>query len=85
MNRRIAVEEGLTPVRDFLAGKGFTVDSIDLSTEFTKNMEKYDAIVVTGTNDDFLGVKDTNTKAAVISAKGLTAEQVYSRIAGSLQ
>lgn len=84
MNRKIAVEQSLTPVRDFLSQKGYSVDIVDLDTEFTKNMEKYDAIVVTGLSDDFLGVEDTNTKSAVINAKGLTAEQVYTQIKNKL-
>lgn len=80
MNRKIAVEQGLTPVKDFLAQKGYFVDSINLSEEFERGLDEYDAVVVTGMNENYLGVEDINTNAAIIDAKGLTAEQVYSQI-----
>lgn len=84
MNRKIAVERSLTPVRDLLSSKGYTVDSINMNNEFTKEMQKYDAIVVTGMNEDFLGIQDRNTKALVINAEGLTAEQIYGEIENRL-
>ena len=77
MKQKVAVEPGLTPVREFLSNKGYTVETIDLSKEYTKQMDKYDAFIVTGMNNNFLGVNDTNTRAVVIDASGLTAEQVY--------
>ena len=80
MKRNIAVERNLTPVKYFLTSKGYNVDSIDINKEYTKGMEKYDAIVVTGMNSNFLGVEDTNTKAVVIEAKGLTSEQVFNEL-----
>ena len=61
------------------------MDSVDFGREYTKGMDLYDAVVVTGFNKDFLGIEDTNTKAVVIDAKGLTAEQVYNRLENSLQ
>lgn len=85
MNRTIAVESNLTPVAKYLAEKGYKVDEIDLGKEYTKNVNKYDAIVITGMNKDFLGVQDTVSKIPVIEAKGLTAEQVYTRLTGSLK
>jgi len=77
MKQKVAVERNLTPVKDFLADKGWNVETIDFRNEYTKQMDKYDAIVVTGMNDNFLGVNDTNTRAVVIDASGLTPEQVY--------
>jgi hypothetical protein len=85
MKHRIAVENSLTPISEYLSKKGYDVDSVDFSREYTKGMDLYDAIIVTGFNKDFLGVEDTNTKSVVIDAKGLTAEQVYSRLENSLQ
>ncbi|NJD04429.1 MAG: YkuS family protein [Ruminiclostridium sp.] len=85
MKHRIAVENSLTPIRDFLSEKGYNVDNIDFSKEYSKGMDKYDAVVVTGLSENFLGVEDTNTKAVVIDAKGLTTEQVYGRLEGGLQ
>lgn len=85
MNRTIAVEHNLTPVMEYLSEKGYKVEGIDLSSEYSKNIDKYDAVVVTGMNKDFLGVQDTVSKIPVIEAKGLTAEQVYNQLTSSLQ
>ncbi len=84
MNRKIAVENGLTPVMEYLSEKGYKVDGIDLGSEYKKDIDKYDAIVVTGMDKDFLGVQDVVSKIPVIDARGLSAEQVYKRISSSL-
>lgn len=85
MNKTIAVERNLTPVIQYLSDKGCKVESIDFGSEYRKNIDKYDALVVTGMNRDFLGVHDVVSKIPVIDAKGLTAEQVYSQVLNSLQ
>ncbi|MEN6314089.1 MAG: YkuS family protein [Clostridiaceae bacterium] len=84
MNKTIAVERNLTPVIEYLSEKGYKVEGIDLGSEYSKNIDKYDAIVVTGMNKDFLGVQDIVSKIPVIEAKGLSAEQVYSQISGRI-
>lgn len=84
MGRKIAVEQNLTPVRDYLSKNGYSVDTVNINKEFTKGMDKYDAIVVTGMNNDFLGVEDVNTRAVVIDADGLTAEQVLKEMENKL-
>jgi galactitol-specific phosphotransferase system IIB component len=77
MREKIAIEKNLTPIKKFLTHKGYSVESIDFNTEYTNRMEKYDAIVVTGMNDDFMGIRDINTRAVVIDASGMTPEQIY--------
>jgi len=80
MKQRIAIESNLTPIRDYLVSKGFDVETVSLNNEYTNQMDKYDAIIVTGMNNNFLGVNDTNTRAVVIDASGMTAEQVYNEL-----
>lgn len=70
---KIAVEESLTQVKDFLAQKGYSVGSINFSREYARDLDEYDAVVVTGINENFLGIEDTSTNATVINAKGQTA------------
>lgn len=75
----VGVEPKLTPIRDFLVSKGYKVENIDF-----KNEEVYksniDAFVVTGMDTNFLGIQDTNTKAVVINADGMTPEEVYDHL-----
>jgi hypothetical protein len=85
MNKTIGVEHNLTPVMEYLSEKGYKVESIDLGNEYSRNIDRFDAVVVTGMNKDFLGVQDRISSIPVIEAKGLTAEQVYDRIANSIQ
>lgn len=80
MKQTIAVEHSLDSVKDYLKEKGYQVDSVSISREYSHQMDKYDAVVVTGMNDNILGVNDTNTKAIVIEARGLSAEQVYKEL-----
>lgn len=79
MDKKIAIEPNLTPVKEYLTQKGFDVDSVNLS-ESANKLQGYDAIVVSGMNTDFLGMEDTSTKAVVINAKGLTPEEVAKEI-----
>jgi hypothetical protein len=80
MAGKIAVEPDLTPIKDYLSGKGYKVESIDLNDKSPKYLNSFDAFVVTGLNTDFLGVNDTKTKAMVINADGLSPEDVASRL-----
>jgi hypothetical protein len=85
MNKTIAVEHNLTPVIEYLSEKGYKVKDIDFGREYGKNIDKYDAVVVTGMNKDFLGVQDIVSKIPVIDAKGLTAEEVFSQLNNTLK
>jgi galactitol-specific phosphotransferase system IIB component len=84
MNRTVGVENGLTPVMEYLSEKGFQVEGINLNSEYTKNIDRYDAVIVTGMNKDYLGVQDIVSKIPVIEAKGMSAEQVYEQLNNSL-
>lgn len=85
MDRTIAVEKELTPVIQYLSEKGYKVESIEFGSDYSKNIDKYDAIVVTGMNKDFLGMQDVVSKIPVIEARGMTAEQVYWQLNTSLK
>ncbi len=80
MKGKIAVEQDLSPVKNYLSGKGYNVECIDFNEQSSANLQGFDAIVVTGQNSNFLGVNDTQTDAPVINADGLTPEEVAGRI-----
>lgn len=83
--QKIAIEENLTSIKNFLADKGFNVESISLNQKYTDQMQNYDALIIAGSDRNFLGVSDTNTKAVVIDAKGMSPEQVYNELRSRLQ
>jgi Uncharacterised protein family (UPF0180). len=76
MKGKIAVENELTPVKDYLSGKGYSVDCIDFHNQSPAKLKNYDAIVVTGLNSDYLGNQATKTSAVVINADGMTPEDI---------
>lgn len=78
MKGKIAIEPALSNVKDYLTGKGYVVENMDLHSK--RSLNTYDAIVVSGVNTNLLGMSDTDTKAVVINADGLTPSQVASRL-----
>lgn len=85
MKQVIAIEPTLTPIKDFLTNKGYNVESINFSEVASNQAGKYDAFIVTGMNTDFLGMSNTSSKAVVIDARGMTAEQVFDQLKTKLQ
>ena len=74
--KRIAVEDSLINISDYLINQGCDVCSL---TE-EKNLDRCDAVVITGEDENFMGIHDTLTKAIVIDAAGKTAQEVYEEI-----
>jgi hypothetical protein len=79
MNQKIAIEPNLTPIKEFLTGKGYSVENIDYGQGTTAN-KNYAAFIVAGVETNFMGIQDTSTNAVVINAQGLTAEQVFQEL-----
>lgn len=84
MEHRIAIEPSLTPIKDYLTDKGFHVESMSIDRNAAKHGIDYDAIIVTGMNTNLAGINDTETKALVIDAAGLTPEEVYRQLQSRL-
>lgn len=80
MGPKIGVEDNLRPVKKYLSRKGYEVCSIKEDT-----LESFDAVVISGMSENFLGMQDTETGAPIIDATGLTPEEVYDRIRDGLK
>jgi hypothetical protein len=80
MKNKIAIEPALSDVRNYLAERGYRVENLNLNEHSSWNLRSYGAIVVTGLNTNLSGIHDTETKAAVINADGLTPEEVAAQI-----
>ncbi|MCT4607253.1 MAG: YkuS family protein [Marinisporobacter sp.] len=79
--RKIAVERSLKNVKNYLNTNGYEVTDLESSKASLKN---FDAIVVSGQNSNLLGMQDTNTRASVINAAGMTPEDVQNQITNRL-
>lgn len=79
--RHVAVEDGLTPVADALKAQGYQVSNIALGNTFGgQGLQNVDAVVVSGMHENLLGMHDIQTKAPVINAEGMSADQVLSEL-----
>lgn len=85
MKQKVAVEPHLTQVRELLSSKGFQVENINTGEVDNTTSNNYAAIVVNGISPNFLGIQDTATKAIVINADGLTADEIYNEIQSRLK
>jgi len=75
---RIAVEDSLDSVKQALQNSGHEVVSMD-------NMDSVDCAVISGIDNNVMGISDRATKASVIDATGMTADEVVRRVDQSLQ
>lgn len=72
---RVAIEDGLENVWQAVQRRGWN------PTRYVRGDEgSYDAIVLTGMDDDLMGDQTTSTKAPVIAAGGLSADEVVRRL-----
>ncbi len=74
MRRIVAVEDGLSQVKEALENEGFK--AVDLSQNFVDPV----AIVVTGMDQDFLGMETVTNEVPVINCSSLTANEVVQQI-----
>ncbi|MFO7262583.1 MAG: hypothetical protein A6D91_08405 [Bacillaceae bacterium G1] len=75
MPKRIAVESRLTPIRQHLQQNGYEV--VDLDSE---QITECDCCVISGSDENVMGMQDIEIDAPVINAHGLTPEEVQQHI-----
>ena len=71
--KRIAVEPALSQVKSLLEEEGYEVMGME-------QFQNADCVVINGGDANLMGMQDTLTKAPVIDANGMTAQQVLDRI-----
>lgn len=76
----VAVEQGLHPVKQYLEECGCHVVEFASEGSLTKDAADASVIVLTGGDENFMGMDDTLTKVPVVSAEGLSPEEIYHRI-----
>jgi hypothetical protein len=79
--KTVAVEEGLTPVRDYLESQGCQVVNLANNEDRSSGAS---VMVVTGMDKNLMGMQSVQQNIPVISAEGLSPEDVYSRVKSHL-
>lgn len=78
---KVGVEQNLSNVKRYLEENDINVkefDSKKMGSSWTMN--RYDAVVVSGTDINIMGIQDVVGKAKVIDASGMTPQDVYNEI-----
>ena len=79
--KKIAVQNGLSAIKDYLSEEGYTVKEFDNRKKNAGNfLDKYDAVIVTGENQNIMGVEETISSTPIINATGMTSEEVKKQI-----
>jgi len=79
--KNVAVEKGLSPIRDYLKDAGYRVYEVDSRQLDNKDfIDGFDAVVITGSGDNVMGIQKALSKTAVIEARGKTPDEVLSRL-----
>lgn len=73
MAKRIAVEDHLKNVQEYLRHNGYDVVPLNASTP----LDTCDCCVISGVDKDVMGMQNIGTGAPVINAEGQTVEEVY--------
>ncbi|WP_209123680.1 YkuS family protein [Alkalihalobacillus sp. BA299] len=73
---RIGVEQSLTDVQQELQSRGY--DVVQLKQE--QDAQGCDCCVITGQDQNMMGIQNAVTAGSVISAQGMTAEEVCQQI-----
>ncbi len=74
--KKIGVEQSLTNIQSALREKGYDVVSLQNASD----AQNCDCCVVTGLDTNVMGIQDTTTKASIIEANGLSADEVITEV-----
>lgn len=77
MRHKIAVESQLSNIKSFLADKGYEVSEFQHNAGGQEAFQGVDAVIVSGMDQNYLGMHDIQTGALVIEASGMTPQQIF--------
>ncbi len=77
---RVAVEQNLTPVREYLSQQGYQVEALDASKIENGAQNNYTAIIISGVDQNLMGIQNVVQNCPVINAEGLTPQEVHQRL-----
>ncbi len=85
MSIKIAVSDSLSPVKKLLHFEGYNVLNIENESDLSDVvMEDYDAIIVSGMDDNMMGMQDISGQAMVINASGKSPDEILDELQSRL-
>lgn len=73
MERKIAVEDGLGPVKEYLRNKGYQVVSMQAG-------QQVDGAVVSGMDNNMMDIQNVVIDAPVVNARGRTPQDILQEL-----
>lgn len=85
MSRRVAISESLTPVKKMLHRAGYEVINLENEAIFSEtDIGEYDAVVISGIDENMAGMHDILGRAVVINATGKRPEEIVEELPSRL-
>lgn len=78
---KVGVEQSLTDVQEALKAKGY--DIVQLKQE--NDAQGCDCCVITGQDQNMMGIQNIVTQGSVISAQGLSADEICQQVENKLE
>jgi 5,10-methylene-tetrahydrofolate dehydrogenase/methenyl tetrahydrofolate cyclohydrolase len=79
--KKVGIEKPLSNVKRYLESRDCIVEVLESNNkESQRALNKLDAIVVTGSDSNFMGMEDVMTGTKVINAAGKTEDEVYNEV-----
>jgi hypothetical protein len=79
--KKVAIEKPLSNVRRYLESRDCAVEMLDSNNKESQGaLNRFDAIVVTGADSNFMGMEDVVTNTKVINAEGKTEDEIYDEV-----
>jgi hypothetical protein len=76
-SQTVYIEPGLGPVKEYLSQHGCAVKEANNGQALSENAC---CMVVTGADNNLMGMQDVVVDIPIVNADGLTPEQVYQRV-----
>lgn len=81
MSKRVAVSDSLSPVKQMLSHEGYQVVNLENDASLSgKEMDDYDAVIVSGVDNNMVGMQDISGSGVVINAAGKFPEEIVDEL-----
>ncbi len=82
---RIGVERSISYLGEGLEKRGYEVVALDPVNASEAELTRCDAVVISGQDQNFMGMEDLKTTVPVISASGRKPSELYQEIENRIQ
>ncbi len=83
--KRVGVENTLGGIREKLSEEGYEVVQLDPHSKSGIELKNCDAYVISGMDQNLMGITDPESEAPVINARGMSVDQVMEQIEQTLK